>query len=129
MGSQLPPWPCCLTASSCRLKLLPGLPLLQELMAGGVAGGFSKTCVAPLERCKILFQTGRIQPGSVFRTLQNILHGEGLPGLFRWAGSGAAYAPLAQLCFIGEATAPLGSSVMGVPRLRCRVDDIIDHAL
>lgn len=30
--------------------------LLQELLAGGVAGGLSKTSVAPLERIKILFQ-------------------------------------------------------------------------
>lgn len=29
---------------------------LQELLAGGVAGGLSKTSVAPLERIKILFQ-------------------------------------------------------------------------
>ncbi|GAB4824200.1 hypothetical protein N2152v2_011246 [Parachlorella kessleri] len=72
-----------------RFHSLQGLPVpVRELMAGGVAGGFSKTCVAPLERCKILFQTGRIQPGSVVRTLQNILQGEGLPGLFR--GNGAS---------------------------------------
>ena len=30
--------------------------LVQELLAGGVAGGLSKTSVAPLERIKILFQ-------------------------------------------------------------------------
>ena len=30
--------------------------MLQELLAGGVAGGLSKTSVAPLERIKILFQ-------------------------------------------------------------------------
>ena len=33
-----------------------GIVLLQELLAGGVAGGLSKTTVAPLERIKILFQ-------------------------------------------------------------------------
>lgn len=37
--------------------IIEGMPLFtKELIAGGVAGGFSKTVVAPLERVKILFQ-------------------------------------------------------------------------
>lgn len=37
--------------------IIEGMPVFaKELVAGGVAGGFGKTAVAPLERVKILFQ-------------------------------------------------------------------------
>lgn len=38
----------------CALDLMP--VFAKELIAGGVAGAFSKTAVAPLERVKILLQ-------------------------------------------------------------------------
>jgi solute carrier family 25 (mitochondrial phosphate transporter), member 23/24/25/41 len=59
------------------------------LLAGGVAGGASRTVVAPLERLKILFQS-QVQPGKykgVIQSLKLIGKEEGLRGFFR--GNGA----------------------------------------
>lgn len=44
--------------------------------------------MAPLERCKILFQTGKLHSSGIFSTLQVIIQGEGVKGLFR--GNGAS---------------------------------------
>ncbi|KAL3135340.1 hypothetical protein ABBQ32_007532 [Trebouxia sp. C0010 RCD-2024] len=70
----------------CELRQLP--TLAKELLAGGVAGGLSKTSVAPLERIKILFQTGQLQGSGVGATLRRIHRTEGAVALFR--GNGAS---------------------------------------
>ena len=62
--------------------------LIQELIAGGVTGAVAKTAVAPLERCKILFQTGKLHSAGVTLTLRDIFRTEGARGLFR--GNGAS---------------------------------------
>ncbi|XP_039142852.1 mitochondrial carrier protein CoAc2 [Dioscorea cayenensis subsp. rotundata] len=65
---------------------------VKELVAGGVAGGFAKTAVAPLERVKILFQTRRAEfrTAGLFGSFQKIAKTEGLMGFYR--GNGASVA-------------------------------------
>lgn len=60
----------------------------KELIAGGTAGGLGKSLVAPLERVKILFQTGNLERRGVCQTLKRIYRHEGVPGLFK--GNGAS---------------------------------------
>ena len=69
---------------------LASAPLfVKELIAGGAAGATAKTIVAPLERVKILFQTGRLAAGGgTGATLAHITRTEGVRGLFR--GNGAS---------------------------------------
>lgn len=61
---------------------------MQEILVGGIAGGTAKTCVAPLERCKILYQTGKLHHAGILSTLTAIYRYEGIYGLFR--GNGAS---------------------------------------
>ncbi|XP_059634849.1 mitochondrial carrier protein CoAc2 [Cornus florida] len=64
----------------------------KELIAGGVAGGFAKTVVAPLERVKILFQTRRaeFQSTGLLGSFKKIKNTEGVLGFYR--GNGASVA-------------------------------------
>uniref|UniRef100_A0A0C9QVJ7 TSA: Wollemia nobilis Ref_Wollemi_Transcript_5675_2092 transcribed RNA sequence n=1 Tax=Wollemia nobilis TaxID=56998 RepID=A0A0C9QVJ7_9CONI len=67
------------------------MPLyLKEFIAGGFAGGFAKTAVAPLERTKILFQTrhGDFQSLGVWKSLGKIFQNEGILGFYK--GNGAS---------------------------------------
>ncbi|CAJ1951597.1 unnamed protein product [Sphenostylis stenocarpa] len=69
------------------------MPLFaKELLAGGLAGGFAKTVVAPLERVKILFQTRRteFQSTGLIGSAVRIAKTEGLLGFYK--GNGASVA-------------------------------------
>eukprot|EP01114_Cavostelium_apophysatum_P023606 TRINITY_DN8945_c0_g1_i1.p1 TRINITY_DN8945_c0_g1~~TRINITY_DN8945_c0_g1_i1.p1 ORF type:complete len:304 (-),score=47.14 TRINITY_DN8945_c0_g1_i1:9-920(-) len=66
------------------------LPSFKHLIAGGVAGAISRTCVSPLERLKILFQIQ--SPGSekyqgIFRSLKMMYTEEGIAGWFKGNGT------------------------------------------
>lgn len=63
---------------------------VKELIAGGAAGAFAKTAVAPLERIKILLQTRTqgFHSLGVYQSLKRLLKHEGLPGFYK--GNGAS---------------------------------------
>ncbi|KAI3692543.1 hypothetical protein L6452_32360 [Arctium lappa] len=63
---------------------------VKELIAGGSAGAFAKTAVAPLERIKILLQTRTqgFHSLGVYQSLKRLLKHEGLPGFYK--GNGAS---------------------------------------
>ena len=54
----------------CALDLVP--VYVKELIAGGAAGAFSKTAVAPLERVKILLQVCLLIQYFVFLAILNL---------------------------------------------------------
>ncbi|KAJ8460819.1 hypothetical protein OPV22_033745 [Ensete ventricosum] len=69
------------------------LGICKSLVAGGVAGGVSRTAVAPLERLKILLQVQNphsIQYNGTIQGLKYIWNSEGFRGLFRGNGTNCA---------------------------------------
>lgn len=63
---------------------------VKELIAGGAAGAFAKTAVAPLERIKILLQTRTegFHSLGVYQSLKKLLKHEGVLGFYK--GNGAS---------------------------------------
>ncbi|XP_042519024.1 mitochondrial adenine nucleotide transporter ADNT1-like [Macadamia integrifolia] len=69
------------------------LSICKSLAAGGIAGGVSRTAVAPLERLKILLQvqnSQNIKYNGTIQGLKYIWRTEGFRGLFRGNGTNCA---------------------------------------
>jgi solute carrier family 25 phosphate transporter 23/24/25/41 len=69
------------------------LSICKSLVAGGVAGGLSRTAVAPLERLKILLQVQNahnIKYNGTLQGLKYIYRTEGFRGLFKGNGTNCA---------------------------------------
>ncbi|KAL7150862.1 hypothetical protein ABFS83_05G142600 [Erythranthe nasuta] len=72
-------------------KYIDRVPIfVKELIAGGAAGAFAKTAVAPLERTKILLQTRTqgFHSLGVYDSLKKLLKHEGVAGFYK--GNGAS---------------------------------------
>ncbi|KAL0327471.1 UNVERIFIED_CONTAM: Mitochondrial carrier protein CoAc1 [Sesamum angustifolium] len=72
------------------VKYIDTVPVyVKELIAGGAAGAFAKTAVAPLERIKILLQTRTdFHSVGIYHSLKKILKHEGVAGFYK--GNGAS---------------------------------------
>ncbi|XBI18627.1 hypothetical protein VPH35_060353 [Triticum aestivum] len=72
----------------CALDLMP--VFAKEMIAGGVAGAFSKTAIAPLERLKILLQTrtNEFRSLGVLKSLNKLRKHDGVLGFYK--GNGAS---------------------------------------
>ncbi|EYU32321.1 hypothetical protein ABFS82_05G138800 [Erythranthe guttata] len=72
-------------------KYIDRVPIfVKELIAGGAAGAFAKTAVAPLERTKILLQTRTqgFHSLGVYDSLKKLVKHEGVAGFYK--GNGAS---------------------------------------
>ncbi|KAG8381790.1 hypothetical protein BUALT_Bualt05G0009400 [Buddleja alternifolia] len=79
------------SAAHNELKYIDSLPVyVKELIAGGAAGAFAKTAVAPLERIKILLQTRTqgFHSLGIYDSLKKLLKHEGVAGFYK--GNGAS---------------------------------------
>ncbi|XP_072961770.1 mitochondrial carrier protein CoAc1-like [Typha angustifolia] len=87
-GSTLTSTAAAAEVNACVLDLLP--LYVKELIAGGAAGAFSKTAVAPLERVKILLQTRTegFRSLGIFQSLRKLKQHEGILGFYK--GNGAS---------------------------------------
>ncbi|CAM8984764.1 unnamed protein product [Rhodiola kirilowii] len=69
------------------------LSICKSLIAGGVAGGVSRTAVAPLERMKILLQvqnSHNVRYSGTVQGLKYVWRNEGFRGLFKGNGANCA---------------------------------------
>ncbi|KAJ6814648.1 putative mitochondrial substrate carrier family protein P [Iris pallida] len=79
------------SAADVDVSMVDLLPVyVKELIAGGAAGAFSKTAVAPLERVKILMQTRTegFKSLGIFQSLVKLKQHEGILGFYK--GNGAS---------------------------------------
>ncbi|KAI4311415.1 hypothetical protein MLD38_036316 [Melastoma candidum] len=90
----------------------PILSICKSLVAGGVAGGVSRTAVAPLERMKILLQVQNphsIKYSGTIQGLKYIWRTEGFRGLFKGNGTNCArIVPNSAVKFFSYEQASLG---------------------
>ncbi|XP_007026884.2 PREDICTED: mitochondrial substrate carrier family protein B [Theobroma cacao] len=77
---------------SSKQGLNPQIGTIQQLLAGGIAGAFSKTCTAPLARLTILFQVqgmhsdvSALSKASIWREASRIMNEEGVRAF--WKGN------------------------------------------
>lgn len=90
-GSTLSPRFADGSSAPATLKYIDIVPVyVKELIAGGSAGAFAKTAVAPLERTKILLQTKTegFRCLGVYQSLKKLFKHEGIAGFYK--GNGAS---------------------------------------